>query len=149
MMDESHLTELNMSEEVYDTDQFFTTDNQNSENFDSNLELNSEQLEHVDEKQTEAVIEKKTPPQRNETTRTKLPIARIRNIMRMDPDVSIVHSDAVFLVTKATELFLETMAKEAHTYMSLNKRKTIAKKDLDHVINNVDCLCFLEGAMDF
>lgn len=47
------------------------------------------------------------------------------------------------------ELFLETMAKEAYTYTSQNKRKTIAKKDLDHVINNVDCLCFLEGAMDF
>lgn len=101
-MDESHLTELDMSEEIYDTDQFFNNENQNTENLESNLEeLNSEQLEYVAEKQTDLVIEKKTP-QRNEITRTKLPIARIRNIMRMDPDVSMVQSDAVFLVTKAT-----------------------------------------------
>ena len=33
---------------------------------------------------------------------TKLPIARIKNIMKMDPDVNIVNAEAVFLVTKAT-----------------------------------------------
>lgn len=47
------------------------------------------------------------------------------------------------------ELFLETIAKETYAYTASNKRKTIAKKDLDLVINKVDCLCFLEGAMDF
>ena len=46
-------------------------------------------------------------------------------------------------------MFLETIAKEAYAYTAQHKRKTIAKKDLDVVINKVDCLCFLEGAMDF
>lgn len=47
------------------------------------------------------------------------------------------------------ELFLETIAKETYAYTATNKRKIIAKKDFDLVINKVDCLCFLEGAMDF
>lgn len=47
------------------------------------------------------------------------------------------------------ELFLETIAKETYAYTITNKRKTISKKDLDLIINKVDCLCFLEGAMDF
>lgn len=46
------------------------------------------------------------------------------------------------------EMFLETMAKEIFSYLPKNK-KTINKKELDLVINKVDCLCFLEGAMDF
>lgn len=41
------------------------------------------------------------------------------------------------------------IAKETYTFTAQQKRKTIAKKDLDIVINKVDCLCFLEGAMDF
>lgn len=104
MMDENHLTELDMSEIVYDTDQLFS-ENQSSDNFETNLEeLNSgEQLDSVSERQTNPIVEKKSPPQKNEITRTtKLPMARIKNIMKMDPDVSIVSADAVFLVTKAT-----------------------------------------------
>lgn len=46
-------------------------------------------------------------------------------------------------------MFLETLAKETFTYTSMMKRKTIAKKDLDTTINMVDCLCFLEGAIDY
>lgn len=47
------------------------------------------------------------------------------------------------------EMFLETIAKETYAYTVQHKRKTINKKDLDVIINKVDCLCFLEGAMDF
>lgn len=47
------------------------------------------------------------------------------------------------------ELFLETIAKETHSYTNEKKRKIITKKDLDHVVNLVDSLCFLEGALDF
>lgn len=32
----------------------------------------------------------------------KLPIARIRHIMKMDPEVHIASQEAVFLITKAT-----------------------------------------------
>lgn len=36
---------------------------------------------------------------------TKFPLSRIKSIMKMDPDVSITSSDAVFLVARATVRF--------------------------------------------
>lgn len=38
----------------------------------------------------------------------KLPLSRIKQIMKMDPDVVIVQQDAIFLVTKATVSVLPT-----------------------------------------
>ncbi|XP_068630641.1 DNA polymerase epsilon subunit 4-like [Battus philenor] len=149
MINEDNLTDLDMFAGIEDSDQYlFNNENHSSEGLDSEVAnaQNSEELNSEDH----IVADKKTPNHRTDIVRsTKLPKARIRNIMKMDPDVSIVSADAVFLVTKATELFLETMAKETFTYTAASKRKTIAKKDLDLVINKVDCLCFLEGAMDF
>ncbi|ENN75420.1 hypothetical protein YQE_07971, partial [Dendroctonus ponderosae] len=36
------------------------------------------------------------------TKHVKLPISKIKHIMKMDPDVTIIQQDAVFLVCKAT-----------------------------------------------
>lgn len=101
MIDEDHLTDLDISEVVDDTDQYFNTENQTSEGFDSELSnvQNSEDLNSEEQ----PVVDKKTPNQKSEIIRsTRLPMARIKNIMKMDPDVSIVSADALFLVTKAT-----------------------------------------------
>ncbi|XP_028043693.1 DNA polymerase epsilon subunit 4 [Bombyx mandarina] len=116
---------------------FALTEATEAENNKLEFELNSEEQVHEKKQKTEVIRS------------TKLPIARIKNIMKMDPDVNIVSSDAVFLVTKATEMFLETIVKETYAFTSSNKRKVISKKDLELVIDKVDCLCFLEGAMDF
>ncbi|CAK1604513.1 unnamed protein product [Parnassius mnemosyne] len=144
----NEITEYNIFEVIDGTEQYFSSENHNTDVIDSENSIvqNSEDLNSEEHFESE----KKTPQHKPEIVRnTKLPMARIKNIMKMDPDVSIVSADAVFLVTKATELFLETMAKETYTYTTTSKRKTIAKKDLDLVINKVDCLCFLEGALDF
>ncbi|XP_023936886.1 DNA polymerase epsilon subunit 4 [Bicyclus anynana] len=150
MSEEENYTELDISDVVEDTEQYLETDYQSTNIIGSELStvpdseiFNSE--DQVAEKNLVTHIVSKPEVLRS----TKLPLARIKNIMKMDPDVSIVNAEAVFLVTKATELFLETIAKETYTYTAQQKRKTIAKKDLDVVINKVDCLCFLEGAMDF
>lgn len=36
------------------------------------------------------------------TKHVKLPISKIKHLMKMDPDVTIIQQDAVFLVCKAT-----------------------------------------------
>lgn len=46
------------------------------------------------------------------------------------------------------ELFLKNLAKETYTYTAKAKRKTVQKRDLDAVIETIDALCFLEGALD-
>nr|CAD7444591.1 unnamed protein product [Timema bartmani]CAD7456227.1 unnamed protein product [Timema tahoe] len=78
----------------------------------------------------------------------KLPLSRIKHIMKVDPEVSLASQEAVFLITKATELFIDSIVKEAYFYTSQAKKKTIQRKDIDSAIDAVDCLAFLEGALD-
>lgn len=76
-------------------------------------------------------------------------MARIRNIMKLDPDLQIASNEAVFAVTKAVELFIESLAREAYTYTAQAKKKTIQKRDVDLAISAVDSLMFLDGALNF
>lgn len=46
------------------------------------------------------------------------------------------------------ELFIESLAKEAYTYTTQGKRRTLQKKDVDNAIESADCLAFLEGVLD-
>ncbi|XP_030763866.1 DNA polymerase epsilon subunit 4 [Sitophilus oryzae] len=78
----------------------------------------------------------------------KLPFAKIKHIMKMDPDCVIVQQDAVFLVTKATEMFIEFLTKETNKQLTGNKRKTIMKKDVDATVESIPQLCFLDGALE-
>ena len=79
---------------------------------------------------------------------TQFPMGRVKNIMKMDPDVNMASQEAVLAITKALELFVESLAKEAYVYTERSKKKTIAKSDVDKAIDAADCLAFLEGAMD-
>ena len=78
----------------------------------------------------------------------KFPLGRVKNMMKLDPDVTMASQEAVFAVTKAIELFVESLAVEAYSYTTSNKKKTISKADVETAIDNVDCLAFLDGAMD-
>lgn len=69
--------------------------------------------------------------------------------MKLDPDVAIISQECAVLVTKATELFIESLAREAFTHTAQAKKKTIQKRDVDAAISAVDALMFLEGAMNF
>ncbi|XP_053665502.1 DNA polymerase epsilon subunit 4 [Anopheles marshallii] len=76
------------------------------------------------------------------------PFARIKQIMKLDPDVGIVSAEAIFVVTKAAELFLQTLAKDTSSHTLASKKKTMSKRDVELAIDNVDALMFLEGMMN-
>ncbi|XP_075706352.1 DNA polymerase epsilon subunit 4 isoform X2 [Rhinoderma darwinii] len=78
----------------------------------------------------------------------KLPMSRVKALMKSDPDVSLASQEAVFIISKATELFIETIAKDAYVYAQRGKRKTLQRKDLDNTIDAFDELAFLEGTLD-
>ncbi|XP_042887479.1 DNA polymerase epsilon subunit 4-like [Penaeus japonicus] len=78
----------------------------------------------------------------------KFPLARIKRIMKADPELGLASQDAVFLVAKATELFVESLALEAYHYTSQSKKKTVSRRDVDHCIDAIEALAFLDGAMD-
>ncbi|XP_017753560.1 PREDICTED: DNA polymerase epsilon subunit 4 [Eufriesea mexicana] len=78
----------------------------------------------------------------------KLPLGRIKTIIKTDPEVNMVNQEAVFLITKSTELFIESLTKESYKYTAQMKKKTIQKRDIESAINNIDALIFLEGMLD-
>ncbi|VVD04049.1 unnamed protein product [Leptidea sinapis] len=147
MSEEDHYLELDVLDIIDNSENLFDSENaseiSNSEQYSGPIVASTESAQLL-------ATAKNVQSGKSEVPKTtRLPMARIKNIIKMDPDVQMVTAEAVFLVTKATEMFLETIAKETFVYTSHHKRKTIAKKDLDVIINKVDCLCFLEGAMDF
>ncbi|XP_026861216.1 DNA polymerase epsilon subunit 4 [Electrophorus electricus] len=79
---------------------------------------------------------------------SKLPLSRIKALMKADPDVSLASQESVFIIAKATELFVEMIAKDALGYAQQGKRKTLQRKDLDNAIEAIDEFAFLEGTLD-
>ncbi|XP_018586539.2 DNA polymerase epsilon subunit 4 [Scleropages formosus] len=78
----------------------------------------------------------------------RLPLSRVKALMKMDPDVSLASQESVFAIAKATELFVEMIAKDALVYAQQGKRKTLQRKDLDNAIEAIDEFAFLEGTLD-
>uniref|UniRef100_A0A7I4Y7M6 CBFD_NFYB_HMF domain-containing protein n=1 Tax=Haemonchus contortus TaxID=6289 RepID=A0A7I4Y7M6_HAECO len=76
-----------------------------------------------------------------------LPSSRVKKICRLDPDLSMIGSDAVLFITKATELFVAELAKASYTQAVLEKRKTIQTKDIDRAIASKAIYEFLDGAL--
>jgi len=65
----------------------------------------------------------------------------------MDPDVQLNSQDSVYLLAKATEMFISFLSQEAHLYTKQNKKKILSKQDVEAAIENVDCLAFLESGL--
>lgn len=45
-------------------------------------------------------------------------------------------------------MFIDSMAKEVYKFTVQSKKKTVQKKDVEHAVNSVDALAFLEGMTD-
>ncbi|XP_063003365.1 DNA polymerase epsilon subunit 4 [Elgaria multicarinata webbii] len=78
----------------------------------------------------------------------RLPLSRVKSLVKADPDVSLASQEAVFVIARAAELFVETIAKDAFVYAHQGKRKTLQRKDLDNAIEAIDEFAFLEGTLD-
>ncbi|XP_065177367.1 DNA polymerase epsilon subunit 4-like [Sycon ciliatum] len=77
--------------------------------------------------------------------RARLPLSRIKGLMKSDPDVGITSHEAAFLVCKATEMFIGTLSKLSYTKTHMAKRKTLQKKDVEAVFPDCDEYSFLDG----
>ncbi|XP_071533198.1 DNA polymerase epsilon subunit 4-like [Panulirus ornatus] len=78
----------------------------------------------------------------------RLPLLRIKKIMKVDPDLNWAAHDAVYLVTKATELFIESLVQEAWQFTYQSRKKTVSRRDVDNCIEAIDALAFLDGALE-
>ncbi|KAK4876043.1 hypothetical protein RN001_012465 [Aquatica leii] len=97
-------------------------------------------------KSSETPVEKKPKTQQKKFVR--FPLSRVKHIMTLDPDCNNVSKDSVYLITKATELFLEFLGRESGKHSQQGKRKTVQRRDVDAVISEFPQLCFLEGALE-
>ena len=78
----------------------------------------------------------------------RFPLGTIKRLVKLDDDVNMVNQEAIFCVSKATEYFIESLAKESFGYTTKNKKKTILKNDVSTAIETVEALAFLDGAME-
>lgn len=77
--------------------------NENENEFQKNdlLERNNENQEN-DQEELEMSINKADEHEEIKTKLTKLPIGRVRTIIKTDTEINLINQEAVFLVTKAT-----------------------------------------------
>ena len=134
------------SENIEENTEINQSITENSENIEENTEINESITENSENKDPN--VESKEQPKPKEEKFFQFPLGRVKNIMKMDPDLNLVSGDAVFLITKSLELFVESLAIEAYSYTSQAKKKTISKQDVEKAIDAVDALAFLDGALD-
>ncbi|XP_058797874.1 chromatin accessibility complex 16kD protein [Phymastichus coffea] len=75
----------------------------------------------------------------------RLPISRVKTIMKSSPQVEAIGQDCLFLVAKATELFIHYLSEEAHK--KSNKANSLDYKHLAEVVQTTDTLEFLREIM--
>ncbi|XP_037651190.1 chromatin accessibility complex protein 1 [Sebastes umbrosus] len=89
-----------------------------------------------------------TPDKDDQTSTTNkktisLPISRVRLIMKSSPDVSSINQDALFLTTKATELFVQHLTLASFNNGSGKETNSLSYSDLASTAEGTDTFHFL------
>ncbi|KAJ1676019.1 hypothetical protein EV182_000088 [Spiromyces aspiralis] len=74
---------------------------------------------------------------------TQLPAARIKKIVKGDKQISACSTDALFLISKVTELFIESLMQESFEFSRFDKRKTVQYKDMVKAVQSMEPYNFL------
>ncbi|KAG9279808.1 chromatin accessibility complex protein 1 isoform X2 [Astyanax mexicanus] len=72
-----------------------------------------------------------------------LPVSRVKLIMKSSPDVSCINQDALFLTTKATELFVQHLALSSYNNGSGKETNTLSYSDLANTAEETETFQFL------
>ncbi|KAI1321714.1 histone-fold-containing protein [Xylariaceae sp. FL0255] len=86
------------------------------------------------------------PPRKEVTGQTQLPLSRVKKIIAQDQDISICSNNAAFVITLATEMFIQYLAGEGLNTAKLERkpRRNIQYKDIANAVSHQDNLQFLE-----
>ncbi|TID00318.1 putative transcription factor C16C4.22 [Colletotrichum higginsianum] len=89
------------------------------------------------------------PPRKEATGQPALPLARVKKIIGTDPDIGICSNNAAFVITLATEMFIQHLASEGHNMAKAERkpRRNVQYKDLATAVNHHDNLEFLEDVI--
>ncbi|KAI0308920.1 histone-fold-containing protein [Amylostereum chailletii] len=72
-----------------------------------------------------------------------LPLARIKKVMKNDPDVKMIAADAPIIFCKACEIFIAEITARAFIVADSNKRRTLSRQDIAKALSKSDQFDFL------
>ena len=83
------------------------------------------------------------------TGTTQLPLSRVKKLIALDPDLNACSNPAAFLITRATELFIQQLTQNAHAVVRSERkpRKGIQYKDLAAAVARNDNFEFLSDVV--
>ncbi|KAK0388610.1 hypothetical protein NLU13_4853 [Sarocladium strictum] len=93
---------------------------------------------------TSAILPRKEP-----TGTNQLPLSRVKKVISQDSDIHMCSNNAAFVITLATEMFLQRLAEESHNQAKLERkpRRNIQYKDVANAVASHDHLEFLEDVV--
>ncbi|KAJ3952888.1 hypothetical protein N0V92_010651 [Colletotrichum tropicale] len=76
------------------------------------------------------------PPRKEVTGQPALPLARVKKIIATDPDIGICSNNAAFVITLATEMFIQYLANEGQNMAKMDRkpRRNVQYKDLGKLL---------------
>ncbi|XP_050287127.1 DNA polymerase II subunit B3-1 [Quercus robur] len=109
----------------------------------ADADTNTKSKKHKQKKQKRQEEEVNDVVDKEEAKTHRFPMNRIKTILRsQDSDLRITH-EALFLVNKATEKFLEEFTKDAHACCVQDHKKSLAYKHLSSVVCKTRSFDFL------
>ncbi|KAG0246572.1 hypothetical protein BGX31_000550, partial [Mortierella sp. GBA43] len=72
-----------------------------------------------------------------------LPLARIKKVMKSDPEVKMISAEAPILFSKACEIFICEITRRAWLHAEENKRRTLQRSDVASASSRSDQFDFL------
>ncbi|KAF9184732.1 hypothetical protein BGZ51_003159 [Haplosporangium sp. Z 767] len=103
--------------------------------------LQNQQLEFAQEFWEEQII---TAEQFNSDFKNHpLPLARIKKVMKSDPEVKMISAEAPILFSKACEIFICEVTRRAWMHAEESKRRTLQRSDVAIALSKSDQFDFL------
>ena len=111
---------------------------ENNNNNDKEMALNKMDIESNQDKnqeeknsQNENINEES---KKEKASFIRYPLAKIKNIIKLDSDIKLCQKDSYTVIGKLTELFLQDLAQSAYSVCKNCKRKTINLEDINSAI---------------
>lgn len=73
----------------------------------------------------------------------QLPLARIKKVMKADPEVKMISAEAPILFAKGCDIFITELTMRAWIHAEENKRRTLQRSDIASALGKSDMFDFL------
>lgn len=73
----------------------------------------------------------------------QLPLARIKKVMKADPEVKMISAEAPILFAKGCDIFITELTMRAWIHAEENKRRTLQRSDIATALSKSDMFDFL------